>query len=479
MTESPPRPPRWLLIGSTVQAVLLAAFFLVPFSRLWGQVTPVTAQAGDAASPDISSALGVALIFGLPSLLPFGLIALLPAQDGQRLRGRWLALCVLLALLPALVAFSTYPCCTSDVLDYVNRQRLWTVYGENPFTLVPNDHPEDWSFSFANFKDLVFSYGPVWWLVARAFTQWASTLDQYLLGFKALAALCFGVSAALVWRLADERRRLVSLLFFVWNPAVLVEGLLRLHNDLLTVPFVLTAVLLLRRDRASASLAVTTLGVLVKVTVAPLGLAILAALVRTRRWRALAVGAVASALITFALYAPFWIGLRTFAALLAQANRPQWSLGSVLLVLGNPWLGSATLPAIRIVLGLVCLGLIAVLLRRSSATCSVPETASVLMLVVLLLLPLAFYSHYLMPVVALAAIGSDPRPRWLVLAVGFGAMANAVLGVDTFAGGPTGTVLDVTGSVVLLIAVAAGLVAAARAASRPTTAAQVPPTVRV
>jgi len=54
--------------------------------------------------------------------------------------------------------------------------------------------------------------------------------------------VCFGVSARLIWHLADERRRLVSLAFFAWNPAILVEGLVRLHNDLLTVPLVLGAV---------------------------------------------------------------------------------------------------------------------------------------------------------------------------------------------------------------------------------------------
>src|ERR1051326_2608954 len=241
MTRPIPAPPRWLVVGAVPEAALLAAFFLVPFSHLWGQMPPPSAQRCQSSSAGLAGALGVALIFGLPSLVPFGLIALLPDDDGRWTTSARLGPLVALMLLPALVALGTYPCCTSDVLDYVNRQRLWTVYGENPFLLVPNDHPEDWSYYFANFKDLVFSYGPVWWLIARAFTQWASSLDEYLLGFKALAALSFGASVALLWQLADKRRRLVALAFFVWNPAVLIEGLLRLHNDLLTVPFVLAA----------------------------------------------------------------------------------------------------------------------------------------------------------------------------------------------------------------------------------------------
>jgi hypothetical protein len=474
MTGPRPAAPRWLPICGVTEAALLAAFFLLPFMHLWGQMPPPPQGPGQSSSTDLASAVSVAVIFGLPSLVPFGLIVLLPEEDGGWTRSLRIAPLVGVMLLPALVALGTYPCCTSDVLDYVNRQRLWTVYGENPFLLVPNDHPEDWSYYFANFKDLVFSYGPVWWLIARAFTQWATSLDEYLLGFKALAALSFGVSAALVWRLADKHRRLVSLAFFVWNPAVLVEGVVRLHNDLLTVPFALAAVWLWRRNRPGASLVVTALGVLVKVTVAPLGLALVAALVQMRCWRAIAAGLLASVAITLALYAPFWAGLRTFGALLAQANRPQWSLGSMLLLLGQPWLGGGALLLVRLVLGLVCLALIGVALRQHRLECRVADVTVVLMVIVLLLLPLAFYSHYLMPAVALAAIASDRRVRWLVLAVGFGAMVNAVLGVDTFAGGPTDTVLDVTGSVVLLTAVAAGVLVATRSGVQPRSAAALP-----
>ncbi len=466
--------PRWLIGGSILEAVLLAAFFLAPFSHLWGQMPPPPGQGSGPGGADLGSALSIAAIFGLPSLVPFGLIALLPTDDGvSSKRFSWLLL-VGIALLPAVVALSTYPCCTSDVLDYVNRQRLWTVYGENPFTLVPNDHPEDWSYYFANFKDLVFSYGPVWWLIARAFTQWAANLNEYLLGFKAVAALSFGTSAVLLWHLADERRRLVSLVFFAWNPAVLIEGLLRLHNDLLTVPFVLLVIWLWRRNSASSSLLLAGLGVLVKVTVAPLGLALVAALARTRRWRALLVGLLSIVVVTVALYAPFWVGLRTFAALLAQANRPQWSLGSVLLVLGAPWLGPGVLLLVRVVLGVMCIALVGLVLVRTRVECQVADAATVLMLIVLLLLPLAFYSHYLMPAVALAAIAADARVRWLVLAVGAGAMINAVLGVDTFAGGPAGNALDITGSVVLLTAVAAGLVVAAKTTAQPAPTAAAP-----
>src|SRR5207237_8901008 len=182
--------------------------------------------------------------------------------------------------------------------------------------------------------------------------------------------ISFGLSAALIWRLADERTRLLSLAFFAWNPAVLIEGMLRLHNDLLTVPFVLGAVWLWRpqpaRSRAAA-LVLATLGVLVKVTVAPLGLVLGIRLIADRDWRGLALGAVACAVVVAALYAPYWSGLSTFAPLFAQASRPQWSLGALLLTSSAPLIGSAATLVVRGVLGLVCVVLIAAVLIRPLA----------------------------------------------------------------------------------------------------------------
>jgi hypothetical protein len=92
---------------------------------------------------------------------------------------------------------------------------LWAVYGGNPFSTVPDQHPEDWTYHFTNFKDSVVPYGPAWWLATRLFTQAATTLDGYLYGFKALAAVCYAASLLLVWRLTSQREdRLARLVFF-------------------------------------------------------------------------------------------------------------------------------------------------------------------------------------------------------------------------------------------------------------------------
>ena len=102
------------------------------------------------------------------------------------------------------------------------------------------------------------------------------------------------------------------------------------------------------------------------------------------------------------------------------------------------------------------------LLLKLPASASLVGASMALLLVWVLCLPMAFYSHYLMPAVALAAIAVDGRLRALLLAIGFGAMVNSVLGVDEFAGGLSGRALDVVGSCALILGLAAGLVAMAR-----------------
>jgi hypothetical protein len=266
----------------------------------------------------------------------------------------------------------------------------------------------------------------------------------------------------LIWRLSEPEQRVRNAVFFAWNPVVLVDGVLRLHNDLLMVPFVLFALWLWQR-RSAVALPVAVLGALVKLTVAPLALVFVAQLIGVRRWRALLLAGAASALAVALLYAPFWFGLPTLLPLLVQANRAQWSVGSVLLALVGPWLGDTSMPVVRVVLLVACVGLMTLVLRRLAAepgarTSAIAGWVALLVLVGVLSTPMAFYAQYLTPAIAVAALAADRRVRALVVTLSVGAMVNSLLGVAQFAGGPHGQQLDITGTVILLSALSIGVV---------------------
>jgi hypothetical protein len=457
--------PSWLIFQSLFLAVLLGGFCLLPFAHLWGTLPqPPIADNGpsDPAASLPQAALGLVL-FGVPSLLPFVLYRYRPATGlGRSLP--WLA-CLgagLLVVLPAGVSLSSYPCCTSDVLDYVYRQRLWAVYGENPLSLAAAPQPADWSAALAHL-DAPFPYGPLWLQLARPFTQTATTLSSHLVGLKLLAAACFVVSAGLVWHLAPAGCRLASLVFFSWSPVILIMGLMRLHNDLATVPFVLASVWCWHRQRWTAALGCAAAAALIKLSVGPLWLVVAVGLVGARRWRALGLGIALSLLLAALLYAPFWQGPATFAALLSVTQRSQWSVGSLLLPALQPLLGARAEPVLRGALALVAVllttGCLRPLLVRPPGPQRLAGAAAVLLLVWHLSVPLVFYPQYLIPIVALAAVADDDRLRWLVLAISVAAMADSVLSVDSLAGGLRDAALVQIGSLVLVAGIGLGLAA--------------------
>src|SRR3979411_2241330 len=134
----------WLAVGSLTQSILLAAFFLIPFSRMGGVMPPPPVDVAQQANPDDwPTLLAIGVVFAVPTLAPFLFFLRQPFAN-------WVvpmsALVAALIVRPAVVSLATYPCCTGDVLDYINRQRMWAVYGGNPFVVVANDHPDDWSF---------------------------------------------------------------------------------------------------------------------------------------------------------------------------------------------------------------------------------------------------------------------------------------------------------------------------------------------
>jgi len=467
---------------AAVQAILLGAFFLLPFQHLWMALPGPTAAPPIAADPSLVQpaaveaslvqpaavdprlAVAVAVVFGVPSLGAFVVFVGRPGAGWRTLAAGSRPLLLLaalgLALLPSVVALATYPCCTSDVLDYIYRQRLWAVYGENPLSLTAAAQPADWSAGLAHL-DAPFPYGPLWLLLARPFTQAASTLSAHLIGLKLLAAACFVVATGLLWQLAPAGHRLSRVVFFTWSPVLLIIGLIRLHNDLAAVPFVLASVWCWRRQRWSAALGCAAAAALIKLTVGPLWLAVAVGLLGARRWRALGRGSAISLLLAALLYAPFWQGPATFAALLSVAQRNQWSVGSLLLPVLQPWLGARAEPLLRGGLLVVAVLLTACCLRpllvRPPGPQRLAGTAALLLLIWHLSVPLLFYPQYLMPIVALAAVADDGRLRWLVLAVSGAAMADSVLSVDSLAGGLQGAALVQAGSLVLLAGISVGL----------------------
>jgi hypothetical protein len=335
-------------------------------------------------------------------------------------------LVLVLTGLLAVVGLLSYPRLGSDLFDYVGYERLWVVYHANPLVVAANSYSADWAYPLVTFRDRPPAYGPVWVLITWPLVWLAgASAAGEILAFKLLSLAAYVGCCALIWWNVEPRRRVRALVFFAWSPLVLVDVLGNVHNDVLPALGVLLAVVLAGRARGSHALAAGVACGLVKAS----ALAILPVIVlehlHHRRWRSLGLGmALALGLVGLA-YLPFWAGTDTLRPLLQQTGRVIWSPGSVLIVASGWVPGGPYDSAAR---ALVMLGWTAgcfLLVRRArfGSLADTATNASLLFLLSLLCLTMAFYAHYLVPVVALAALSGNRRLEQLVTALSIGGLA--------------------------------------------------------
>jgi hypothetical protein len=230
-----------------------------------------------------------------------------------------------IGLLCGIVLIGLYPITALDVVLYVVRARLWTLYGGSPMTAVPASFPQDPYIRFAGeYQNEVSPYGPVWELIAQIPVQ-LGVLDIAggVIAMKVISLISYiGMAVLIGWyaRHAESQRPprpgvspLTALTFFALNPLVLMQGIGNGHNDMLMLAFMTLGLVLWRRGRWAWAALALSLGALVKITgliLLPLfGVAVLAAAPswRIRLWRGLVITLVFvfAAGIAYRLTGPF------------------------------------------------------------------------------------------------------------------------------------------------------------------------------
>jgi hypothetical protein len=397
--------PRLILAGLSI-ACVYGVLLLLPFP-LWG-----TQPLRPAAQTPVTLGVGgivVAAWFWAAMALPFRPY-LLALRAAEHVPGR-----LLVALTGALacVALSVFPLFGSDLFEYVVYARLWLVHGDNYLTAVPALHPDDWAFAFAWYPDRPNAYGPLWAVLSGGVSVFAGDSVKFqVLAFKGLALAGYGACCWLIWRLTAGDRR--ALLVFAWSPLVLFDVLVKGHNDVLAAAAALLALLALRSRAPSGSLVAGAAAGLVKLSALAIGPVLVRELWIRRDMRGLVGGAVAALALALALYAPFWAGpFDTFSGVWLQSQRIVWSPGTLLIALT----GSAPLTRLVLLLALAVVAGLVLARQRYAASAS-----AVLLLATLLLGTTAFFAHYLVPVIALAAVSANEPLQRLLTALSLGAL---------------------------------------------------------
>lgn len=230
----------------------------------------------------------------LLALGPLFAVALVPPMRAAlTMRVTLLASVVLTAGAAALPSSESH-----DLWSYAVDGRIVSQYGSSPYVHSPAHYPHDAFLHLVGggWRTTRSVYGPVFTWLSAVLTGVTGTNELATrLAFQLLAAAAVLVATVLVGRVTRDP---LAVLVVGVNPVVAMEIVNPGRNDALVGLALLGAVLLVRRRRALAAVAVLTAGVLVKaVAVLALGALLLWIGVRVGRWVALRAAAVAAALI--------------------------------------------------------------------------------------------------------------------------------------------------------------------------------------
>lgn len=261
---------------------------------------------------------------------------------------------------------------SSDIYNYAWYSRIWSVHGVSPYTHVPSQFPPDpeGSIYWIGWANETAVYGPAWLMISTLFYKIGllvgGSFSAQLMALRLLADGAHLLNAYLVWKISgpvlarvcnqglrlqepgtgtvateDERSaggiRLAAVLFYIWNPLMLIEFAGSGHNDVVMLTFVLLSVWLYLKGwwwLAALALGVGTLVKLPALIFVPGFLWLLiwdsAGAMQEqpnfrrylpRVWRvgqALGIMLAAWAVV----YVPFWEGLRTLLPLVSgPSNR--------------------------------------------------------------------------------------------------------------------------------------------------------------
>jgi hypothetical protein len=161
-----------------------------------------------------------------------------------------------------------YPITANDIFRYVLRGRIWAIYGESPMLMPPSAFPHDPYIAFAGeFGDWVSGYGPLWEIVAQVpLRMGAVEMVPATIGLKFVVLVCYLICAGLIGWVAkpEKSSSLAALIFFAWNPLILLQGPGNGHNDMLFMALMVLGIIFWQRRVWWAAVLVLTLATLAK-----------------------------------------------------------------------------------------------------------------------------------------------------------------------------------------------------------------------
>lgn len=152
---------------------------------------------------------------------------------------------IVLIAVSVCILFFSYPSFSHDIFNYMFDGRIVTYYNMNPYVLKANDFPNDLWIRFMHWTHRTYPYGPLWLTVSLPFSylgfgKFVGTLWL----FKFLFLIAHVGNVYLIYKIAEifnTKMRNYMIVFYAFNPLILIESLVSPHNEVVMLFFLLLA----------------------------------------------------------------------------------------------------------------------------------------------------------------------------------------------------------------------------------------------
>lgn len=143
----------------------------------------------------------------------------------------------------------SYNAFSYDLFNYIFDAKIVTHYQQNPYEHKALDYAGDPMLSFMRWTHRTYPYGPLWLAltVPLSFLGLQFFLPTLLL-FKALMVASYIGSVYLIGKIlrkVSSDWELMGMIFFAFNPLVIIESLVSAHNDIIMMFFAILGIYLL------------------------------------------------------------------------------------------------------------------------------------------------------------------------------------------------------------------------------------------
>ena len=158
---------------------------------------------------------------------------------------------LLYALLVGIVFITILPNTSKDIFFYMGNGRLADKYNVNPYTTTVSeiqilDSTDAILKTVGSQNNYTFVYGPVFLMICSLISKISfSSVTLYLYEFKIFNLIAYLITIYLIYKLTKKKKLAVV---YAFNPLILIEVLVNVHNDIFVILFALLGILFIRES---------------------------------------------------------------------------------------------------------------------------------------------------------------------------------------------------------------------------------------